>query len=69
MDADSLRQAFYWLILLLNTMALCVLLAWPRVKGKAWLIAFLSTAVCSGLYFRLVYIIVHHTADEPRLRI
>lgn len=62
----TLPEIASWLLVLINCVALCAVLLWPRAKGKPWLVAFLTIIVLAGLYFRVFELIVRYLAEEPR---
>jgi hypothetical protein len=61
-----IRDIVIWLMLLANCVALCAVAAWPGVKGKRWLVAFLSLVVAAEAYFRFFDLYVRLSAAEPR---
>lgn len=51
---EYLYQASPWLLLCLECAALFVVLSWPMVKGKSWLVASLLVFVLVGLCTHLL---------------
>jgi hypothetical protein len=63
---DVVSQGTSWLVLVINCVALYAVMVWPRIKGKAWFLAFLISMVLAQACFRAFDIAVRYSADEPR---
>ncbi|MGE0607151.1 MAG: hypothetical protein AB7O62_08675 [Pirellulales bacterium] len=64
--SEQLRQAIYWLLLLLEITALIAAISWPRIPGKPWLVSSLALTTVNALYFRCFDACVRWFTEEPR---
>ncbi len=66
---EILTQVFSWCLVALIFIALGVAIAWPRIQGKPWLVAYLTILFAYALYYRVFDAIVRYSADEPRFEL